>query len=93
MAKERAQKMFKEYFKGKRLLPNVFLNGRNRISEMCRLYVPYWLFDCDAHADMVYDAEKKRTERRGEWEITRTAHTPCAAGAECALKAFPWTAA
>ncbi len=74
VTKEQAQKQFEDYFKGKRLLPNVFQNGRNRISEMRRLYVPYWLFDCDAHADMVYDAEKERTEKRGEWEITRTAH-------------------
>ena len=74
VTKEQAQKQFEDYFKGKRLLPNVFLNSRNRISEMRRLYVPYWLFACDAQADVVYDAEKKRTERRGEWEITRTAH-------------------
>ena len=74
ITKEQAQKQFEDYFKGKRLLPNVFLNGRNRISEMRRLYVPYWLFDCDAHADIVYDAEKQHTERRGEWEITRTEH-------------------
>ena len=74
VTKEQAQKQFEDYFKGKRLLPNIFLNGRNRISEMRRLYVPYWLFSCDARADIVYDAEKERTERRGEWEITRTAH-------------------
>ena len=74
VTKEQAQKQFEDYFKGKRLLPNIFLSSRNRISEMRRLYVPYWLFGCDARADMVYDAEKKRTERRGEWEITRTAH-------------------
>ena len=61
-------------FKGKKLLPNVFLNSRNRISEMRRLYVPYWLFSCDACADMVYDAEKVCTEQKGEWEITRTKH-------------------
>ena len=74
ITKEQAQKLFEDYFKGKLLLPNVFLNGRNRIAEMRRLYVPYWLFDCDAHADIVYDAEKRRTERHGEWEITRTEH-------------------
>ena len=74
VTEEQAQKQFEDYFKGKRLLPNIFLNGRNRISEMRRLYVPYWLFGCDARADIVYDAEKKRTEKRGEWEITRTAH-------------------
>ena len=74
VTKEQAQKQFEDYFKGKKLLPNVFLNGRNRISEMRRLYVPYWLFSCDARADMVYDAEKVRTEQKGEWEITRTKH-------------------
>ena len=70
VSKEQAQ----NYFKGKKLLPNVFLNSRNRISEMRRLYVPYWLFSCDAYADMVYDAEKVCTEQKGEWEITRTKH-------------------
>ena len=74
VTKEQVQKQFEEYFKGKRLLPNVFLNSRNRIAEMRRLYVPYWLFSCDAHADMLYDAEKVRTEQKGEWEITRTKH-------------------
>ena len=74
VTKEQAQKQFQDYFQGKKLLPNVFLSGRNRISEMRRLFVPYWLFACDARADMVYDAKKVRTERRGEWEITRTAH-------------------
>ena len=74
VTKEQAQKQFEDYFKGKRLLPNIFLNGRNRISEMRRLYVPYWLFSCDACADMVYDAEKVRTEKKGEWEITCTKH-------------------
>ena len=53
VTKEQAQKQFEDYFKGKKLRPNVFLNSRNRISEMRRLSVPYWLFSCDAHADML----------------------------------------
>ncbi len=74
VTKEQAQQKFEAYFKGKRLLPNVFLNGRNRISDIRRLFVPYWLFDCDAYADIAYNAEKKHVERQGEWEITRTEH-------------------
>ena len=74
VTREQAQKLFEEYFKGKRLLPNVFLESRNRIAEMRRLYVPYWLFDCEADANIVYDAEKEHTRREGEWEITRTEH-------------------
>lgn len=74
VTKEQAQKQFEDYFKGKRLLPNIFLNSRNRIAEMRRLYVPYWLFDCDARADIVYDAQTTTTEQEGEWEVSRTRH-------------------
>ena len=74
VTREQAQKAFEDYFKGKRLLPNIFLNGRNRIAEMRKLYVPYWLFDCDASARIIYDAQKRHTERRGDWEITHIEH-------------------
>ena len=74
VSKEQAQKLFEDYFKGKRLLPNVFQDSRNRISDMRRLYVPYWLFDCEAGANIVYDAQKVHTRREGNWEITKTEH-------------------
>ena len=89
VTKEQAQQQFEDYFKGKRLLPNVFLNGRNRISDMRKLYVPYWLFDCDAYANIVYDAEKKNTERQGEWEITRTEHYIVRRGGAMAFENIP----
>ena len=73
ITKEQAQKTFEEYFKGKKLLPNIFKKD-NHIAEMRKLYVPYWLFDCDAEGDVVYDAEKKHTNRDGEWEVTTTEH-------------------
>ena len=66
VTKEQAQKQFEDYFHGKILLPNIFKNSRNRISEMRKLYVPYWLFDCDAQGNMVFDAQKKRTSRQGD---------------------------
>lgn len=74
VTKEQAQKQFDEYFHGKVLLPNLFKNGRNRISEIRQLYVPYWLFDCDAQGNIVYDAEKKTTSRQGDYEIERIEH-------------------
>ena len=74
VTKEQAQKLFEDYFKGKKLLPNVFLNTRNRITEMRKLYVPYWLFDCTAGGSAVYDAQKRRTCREGDWEVTYTDH-------------------
>ncbi|MBQ1257599.1 MAG: hypothetical protein IIX93_10040 [Clostridia bacterium] len=74
VSKKEAQEIFDGYFKGKALLPNIFKESRNRISDMRKLFVPYWLFDCDAYGNAVYDAEKRRTERRGDWEIEKIDH-------------------
>ena len=74
VTKEQAQKQFEDYFHGKILLPNIFKNSRNRITEMRKLYVPYWLFDCDAQGNVVYDAQKKRTSRQGDYEVTTVEH-------------------
>ena len=74
VTKEQAQAQFENYFKGKKLLPNVFLNTRNRIAEMRKLYVPYWLFNCKAAGSVVYNAEKRYTRREGDWEVTYTEH-------------------
>lgn len=72
ITKEQAQEMFYGYFKGKALLPNIFKEN-NQIAEMRKLFVPYWLFDCEAHGSVVYDAEKESTYTEGD-EVTEVAH-------------------
>ena len=74
ITRQQAQEQFEGYFKGKKLLPNVFLTSRNRIAEMRQLYVPYWLFDCAADGRVVYDAKKQHTRREGDWEVIYTDH-------------------
>ncbi|NLB90168.1 MAG: hypothetical protein GX786_02975, partial [Clostridiales bacterium] len=72
ITKAQASESFHSYFKGKKLLPNIFLNTQNRIAEMRKLYVPYWLFDCEVDADMVFDGKKKNITQQEEWEIETT---------------------
>ena len=72
VSKEQAEKIFTEYFHGRRLLPNVFLDTRNRIKEMRKLYVPYWLFGCTASGDMTFEGQKRHVSRQGEYEVIRT---------------------
>lgn len=74
ISKEEATQKFHDYFKGQRLLSKAFTKGDNTIKELRKLYVPYWLFDCDAYADVVYDAEKRQVTRQGEYEITKVDH-------------------
>jgi len=89
VTKEQAQQQFESYFKGKKLLPNVFLNTRNRIAEMQKLYVPYWLFDCRVAGSALYEAQKRYTRREGEWEVTYTEHYALSRSGMMDFKAIP----
>ena len=72
-AKDEAKAKYKGFLKGKRLLPNDFITG-NRIEEITGVYVPFWVFDCDAEANMVFRAQRSRTRTSGDMEITTTEH-------------------
>ena len=58
VSKEQATAMFHNYFKGKKLIPNLFLRN-NTIDEIRQLYVPYWLFTCQADAQITYNATQE----------------------------------
>ncbi|MBQ9413761.1 MAG: hypothetical protein IJU16_01395 [Clostridia bacterium] len=49
-----------KHLEGKRLLPKVF-KDQNHLDEIKGVYVPFWLFDADADADMRYRATQVRT--------------------------------
>ena len=55
-AQEDAVAALKKHYKGKPLLPKAFTNG-NHIEEIKGIYVPFWLFDAEADANVRYHAE------------------------------------
>lgn len=57
--KKAAKDGLMKHLQGKRLLPDVF-KDRNHIDEIKGIYVPFWLFDADANADIRYKATKTR---------------------------------
>ena len=57
--KEAAKEALKKHYGGKKLLPKVFKN-QNHIDEIKGIYVPFWLFDADADADIRYKATRVR---------------------------------
>lgn len=73
ITKEQATNMFHGYFKGKKLIPNLFKKN-NTIDEIRQLYVPYWLFTCQADAQITYNATNVRTFRQGQYRVTQTRH-------------------
>ena len=73
LPKEAAVKTYKQFLHGKKLLPDAFVKG-NRVEEITGVYVPFWVFDCDADASMTFRAERTTMRTSGNQEITTTEH-------------------
>ncbi len=71
--KEDAQNAFRRHCSGKALLPRGFAD-RSRLEKITGVYVPFWLFECEAEADMTYRAQRVNVSRQGNYQVTQTAH-------------------
>ena len=71
--KKTAEERMKQHLKGKFLLPKAF-KTENRIQELKGVYVPFWLYDCEAAADIRCRGTRIRVWRRGDREYTETSH-------------------
>ncbi len=69
--KKAAKAALKKHYEGKRLLPKVFKN-ENHIDEIKGVYVPFWLFDADASADVRYKATRVRAWSDSNYNYTET---------------------
>ena len=71
--KNAAKDKLKEFYKGKRLLPDEF-SKKKHIDSIKGVYVPFWLFDCEADADITYRAEKTHFWSDSNYNYTKTDH-------------------
>ena len=69
--KKAAKAGLMRHLRGKRLLPKVF-KDQNHIDEIKGIYVPFWLFDTDADADIRYRATKVRSWSDKNYNYTET---------------------
>lgn len=69
--KKAAKEGLYNHLKGKKLLPKVF-KDKNHIDEIKGLYVPFWLFDADADANIRYKATKVNCYSDSEYDYTST---------------------
>lgn len=73
LGKEEAKKALKAYYKGKKLIPDVF-SDENHIEKLTGIYVPFWLFDCDTSSAFTYRAERVRAWSTSNYIFTETSH-------------------
>lgn len=71
--KEAAIEAFHRHLRGKWLMPKVF-RQENRIREIKGLYVPVWLYDADADANIRFHATRVRTWSDSNYNYTDTSH-------------------
>lgn len=69
--KKAAKKAYEEFISGKPLLPKVF-KEQNHIDEIKGIYVPFWLFEADAHGNIRYKATRTRVWSDKDYNYTRT---------------------
>lgn len=59
------------HLKGKYFLPSDF-KDKNHIDEIKGVYVPFWVFNCDAYGDVKYKASNVRYWSDSDYEYTET---------------------
>ena len=69
--KRAAVDALKLHYSGKRLLPKVFAD-QNHIEEVRGIYVPFWIFDADADAQIRYKATRIRHWSDSRYSYTQT---------------------
>ena len=71
LSKEDAIGALKKYYGGKKLLPRAFSN-QNHIEEIKGVYVPFWLIDGTADADMRFQGTRVTSVPQGDYMVTTT---------------------
>ena len=77
-----------KHYKGKCLLPKVF-KDQNHIEEIKGIYVPFWLFDAEAEADIRYRGTRVQTWSDSDYHYTRPSYYSIRRGGTLAFERVP----
>ena len=86
--KKAAMEALKKHYQGKPLLPKIF-KDQNHIEEIKGVYVPFWLFDTDADAQIRYKATRTRVWSDSQYNYTETSHYSILRGGELGFERVP----
>lgn len=73
ISKDEAKVAYKAYISKLKLLPDLF-SRHNRIEKMTGIYVPFWLYDCDANGKFTYSATNTHFWSDSRYRYTKTDH-------------------
>ncbi|MBR3975355.1 MAG: hypothetical protein IKJ88_05790 [Clostridia bacterium] len=71
--KKAAKEALKKHISSKKFVPKAFLSD-NRLEEIKGVYVPHWLFSCDAVGNASYKARKIKRWSDADYDYTETSY-------------------
>ncbi len=83
-----AKAALRKHYSKKVLLPKAF-KDENHIDEIKGIYVPFWLFDADADADIHYKATRVRSWSDSRYYYTETSHYQVIRGGDIGFRGVP----
>lgn len=86
--KEDAKAAFLKSCKGRPLLPK-FFSSDARVEKISGMYVPFWLYDCEARYDGSFKATRIRTWSDSRYNYTKTDHYLLERGADAIFSRIP----
>lgn len=86
--KQAAKQALLKHLSGKPLLPKAF-KTQHQLEQIKGLYVPFWLFDADADADMQYHATRVRHWSDSRYDYTETSHYHLVRAGSLAFSSVP----
>ncbi len=86
--KKAAKEGLLKHLTGKKLLPKVFLD-ENHLDEIKGVYVPFWLFDADADANIRYKGTKVRHWSDARYHYTETSYFSLIRAGSLAFEKIP----
>ncbi len=86
--KKSAEETLRKYYKGKLFLPSSF-KKENTVEKLQGVYVPFWLFDCDADGTVHFNATRVSSWRSGDYRYTKTSHFLVIRGGQMAFEKIP----
>jgi len=86
--KKAAVAALNKHYSGKKLLPKVF-KDQNHIEEVKGIYVPVWLFDTEASAQIRYKCTRLRTWSDSKYNYTETSYYAVSRGGNIKFAKVP----
>lgn len=71
--KNKAKESLRSLYKGKIFLPRSF-SQESHLEEIKGIYVPFWLYSCQAQGEFSFDATRSHHHREGDYDVTDTEH-------------------